>query len=177
MQKIFIYIALFLTLNSFSEAWAGSFDIGLGLGFTDSRSSESFDDGWDVQIGYEMIETDNWNFGTQFHLIKSWTSESDVEEARQYAYDDDTIMAFDSQALYLTARPENWWVHFKAGIVNADYHTIKKDVNSRGIAMGVGITLGSEDIRLHLFDFHRYKIGGDSFNIYTISAAFLIGYH
>jgi hypothetical protein len=177
MQKILICIVLLLTLNVFSEARAEGFDIGVGLGFVDSGNTEAFDGGGDLQVGYEMIDTEDWNFGAQLHLIKGLTSQSDVEDERLVysGYDtaDSTVMAFDSQAFYFTARPEDWWLQFKAGIVHGDYHTVNKDVSDIGTALGVGIVLGSDDVRLHVLDFHRYQIGGDSFNVYSISIGIL----
>lgn len=177
MQKALMFSLLFLIFNSFYEARAGGFDIGAGLGFADSGNTEALDGGWDLQVGYEMIETEDWNFGAQFHLIKGFTSEGDVKEERLlYSGSDNTdstIMAFDSQALYLTARPDNWWLQFKAGIVHGDYHTVDKDASKMGAALGLGIVVGSEDFRLHLLDFHRYQFGGDSFNVYSISIGIL----
>ena len=126
MPKILVCIALSLILSSFSEIRAEGLDFGFGVGFVDSDNTEAFDGGLDLQVGYEMIETEDWNFGAQLHLIKGVTSESDVEDERLvysgYDTTDSTVMAFDSQAFYLTARPENWLLQFKAGIVHADYH-------------------------------------------------------
>lgn len=169
MQKTLIGFALFLTLNSFSEVWAEGFDVGVGFAFVDPGASEGSDRGFDIELGYELPEINKWNFGAQLHLINGLTSKSDVEEERAYGFGDSNIMAFDSQALYLTARPEDWWVQFNAGLVHANYYTVEKDVSSTGVAVGIGIMVGSEDFRLHMLDVHRYQIGGDSFYIYSFS--------
>jgi hypothetical protein len=173
MQNRFVLIALFLTFGTCFSAWAGSFNAGVGLGFADSRQTEGFDGGWDLQFGYEMNTTQHWDFGAQFHLIRGWTTKGDVNEEKAYGYEDSTVMAFNSEALYLTARPKNWWILFKAGLVHADYHTVTKDVSDTGLALGVGIVLGSDLLRLHLIDYHRYIIGSEHFDIYTIAIGFV----
>jgi hypothetical protein len=94
-----------------------------------------------------------------------------VDEDKEYYYydDDSSSMAFDSQALYLTARPEKWWLQFRAGLVHASYYTVEQDEDGFGVAAGVGLVIGSETIRLHLLDYNRYQIGSDGFNVYTIA--------
>lgn len=169
LQKTLICFALFLTFSSFSEVRAEGFDLGVGLGFVDSAESKGFDGGWDIELGYELPEINKWNVGAQLHVIKGWTSAGDVEEERAYGDYDSTVMAFDSQALYLTMRPEDWWVQFKAGLVHADYHTVQEDTSGTGLAVGIGIMVGSGDFRLHMLDIHRYQIGGDTFYIYSFS--------
>ncbi len=172
MRKALICFILLLTLGSFTEISAEGFDLGVGLGFADSPDQGVFDGGWDIQLGYEFNQTENWNFGTELHIINGWTTKGDVEEEKEYAYEESTMMAFNSQALYLTARPEHRWVNwlqFKAGVVRADYHTVKTDEITMGTAMGVGIVFGSEKFRLRMLDYHRYFVGGDSFNVYSFS--------
>ncbi|MCJ7766343.1 MAG: hypothetical protein MUP09_10440 [Thiovulaceae bacterium] len=169
MQKMLICFALFLTISSFSEVWAEGFDVGAGFALVNPGASEGSDRGLDIALGYELPEMNKWNFGAQLHLIHGLTSRSDVEEERAHGFSDSSIMSFDSQALYLTVRPEDWWVQFNAGIVHADYHTVEQDVSSTGAAVGIGIMVGSGDFRLHMFDVHRYQIGGESFYIYSFS--------
>ena len=170
MQKTLIYLALFLTLSSFCEARAEGFDIGVGFMYVDSPSQEDVSDlGWDVQIGYEMAEVEKWNFGAQLHLLKGWTSKGDVNEDKELGIEDSAMMAYDSQALYLTARPKDWWLQFKLGVVHADYYTVHKDESNVGMAFGVGLVVPSEMIQVHMLDFHHYQVSGESFNVYTIS--------
>ena len=164
-----IFSGLCLLLNLFSEARAGGLDLGVGLGFVDAADADGFDGGWDLQAGYEIKKTELWNFGAQVHVISGWTTRSDVNEDKEYGETDSTAMAFDSQAVYLTARPENWWVQFRAGLVHASYYTVEQDEDGFGVAAGVGLVIGSDKIRLHLLDFDRYQIGSDGFNIYSIS--------
>jgi len=83
-------------------------------------------------------------------------------------------MVFDSQAIYVTARPKNWFLHFKAGVVKADYKTAVEDINDTGLALGVSLVLGSGTLRFHLLDYQHYKIGGDSFNSVSVSVAVLL---
>lgn len=163
------------------QAWAGSFDIGVGLGFADSQDSNGFEGGWDLQAGYERNVSDSWNIGGQVHLINGWTGKSKVDVLN------DTRMYFHSKALYATARPENkWfqWLQLKAGVVSADFKAVKAEGNNlvimegsgTGLAVGAGVVLGGEDLRFHVLDVYRYQVGGHSFNIYTFSIAVLFGH-
>lgn len=169
MHKAMICFVLCLALNLFSEARAEGLDIGFGLGFVDSANSDGFDGGWDLQIGYEMKQTEHWNFGAQLHFINGWTSKDAVDEDKEYNDTDSTTMVFDSQALYLTARPANWLLQFRTGVVHASYYTIEQDKTGFGVAAGAGLIIGSEKIRLHILDYNRYQIGADGFNVYSIS--------
>ena len=153
------------------QAWAGSFDLGVGLGFADSQSDDGFEGGWDVQAGYEGAMIGDWNIGGMVHLIKGWTDRS-----KAGLYSGDTSMYFQSTALYATARPEHrWlqWLQLKGGLVDARYKTMATEGSGMGLALGAGIVLGGDDFRLHALDVYRYQIGGRSFNIYSISIAIL----
>lgn len=167
-------LALFLVLGTFGEAGAEVFDIGVGIGLVGTRSPERYDGFWDLQLGYEMTVTDEWNLGAQLHLIKGWTSKSDVDEEKAYGDEESTFMAFDSQALYLTLRPEDWWLQFKAGPVHASYHTVNKDESSVGAGVGIGLVVPSDLVQVHMLDYHRYRVGGESFNVYSISVLILL---
>jgi hypothetical protein len=149
-------------------AWAASFNAGAGLAFVDGKNLEGFDGGWDLQFGYEAKETTHWGLGVQLHLLKGWTSKSDVEA--------DSDMSFRSTAVYLTARPlARWaqWLQLKAGIAKANYVTAEEDNKGTGTALGVGVVLGSQKVQWHLLDYQRYAISGDQFNVYSISLAVL----
>lgn len=155
-------LLLGLALGGGSQpARAGSFDFGLGLGFADSTDSNAFEGGWDVIAGYERDVSDGWHWGAQMHVIKGWTDKDSIV--------DDTGMFFRSTALYATARPEDWWLQFSGGVVSADYNSLTMDGGGTGIAMGLCIVLGDDDFRFHLLDIHRYIIGGQGFNVYSIS--------
>jgi hypothetical protein len=163
-------LILFLVCTHPYSAWAGSFDVGIGLGFADSVDTKGFDGGWDFVFGYEFKQTTNWNLGVQLHLLRGWTSRSDVEN--------DTDMAFDSTAVTFTARPDKrWldWIQLKVGAVKANYKTPELANNGTGLAYGVGVVIGNETVRLHLLDIERYEIEGDSFNVYSINVAILAG--
>ena len=161
-------LVLFVISNHPYPAWAGSFDFGFGLGFAESVHTEGSEFGWDFVFGYEFKQTTNWNLGVQLHLLRGWTSRSDV--------DSDTDMAFDSTAVTFTARPEKRglnWIQLKAGAVRASYKTLELDNKGIGLAYGVGAVIGGERVRVHLLDIERYEIEGDSFNIYSINLAIL----
>ena len=169
MHKAGICSVLCLALVGASAAWAEGLDFGFGLGFVSAADTDGFDGGWDVQVGYERKQTEHWNFGAQVHVISGWTDKSSVDEDREYGDIESTTMAFDSQALYVTARPENWWIQLRAGVVHASYYTVNQDEDGFGVAAGAGLVIGSEAVRLHLLDYNRYQIGSDAFNVYSIS--------
>jgi hypothetical protein len=162
------------------SALAEGFDIGAGLGFV--NHSQGFEGGWDVQVGYEFIQTDRFNIGVQWQWLRGWTSEDSLgtEEG----------MSFRSNALYLTTRPTSRalrWLQFKAGVINADYKIAEFDYDSgnvqiradrsgaTGLALGLGVVVGSDKVRIHVFDYQRFEIGGESFDTFSISLAVLGG--
>ncbi len=169
MQKQMICFVLLLSLSAFSAARAEGFDVGAGLAFINPGASDGSDRGFDIALGYELPEVNKLNFGVQLHLIHGLTSRSDVEQERAQSFSDSTVMAFDSQAVYLTVRPKDWWVQFNAGLVHANYHTVEEDVNSNGVAVGIGVMVGSGDFRVHMLDVRKYQIGGDNFYVYSFS--------
>lgn len=151
------------------QAWSGSFDIGIGLGFVDSHDSDGFEGGWDFQVGYEKRVSDDWNIGGQVHHINGWTGRS-----KAMGDSAGSSMYFNSTALYATARPRNeWmeWLQFKGGVVSSDYQTLTMDGRGVGLALGVGVVMGDERFRFHLLDIHHYIVAGRSFTTYSISVA------
>jgi hypothetical protein len=148
------------------QAAAGSFDLGVGLGFADSSGNGAFEGGWDLQVGYERKMLDDWNVGAQLHWLKGWTDKSKTMV--------DTDMYFQSTALYVIARPDDWWLQFSGGVVSADYKSQTMAGSGTGLAVGAGIVLGGESLRLHLLDVRRYMIAGQGFNIYSISLVFFL---
>jgi hypothetical protein len=169
MQKKMICFAFFFSFSLLPATWAEGFDVGLGLAFVNPGASDGSDRGFDIALGYELPEVKKMNFGAQLHLIHGLTPGSDVEQERAQSFSDSTVMAFDSQAFYLTVRPKDWWVQFNAGLAHANYHTVEQDASSTGVALGIGIMVGSGDFRLHMLDYHRYQIDGNNFNIYSFS--------
>jgi len=160
LQLMRLILILLLTCVS-HLSWAGSFNFGAGYGFVAAAENESFEGGWDVIAGYEVKSSETWNTGVQFHYVKGWTeNNSDFIDTRMY---------FQSTALYATARPENGWLQFSAGLVSAEYKSLTATGNGMGLAAGVGAVVGGENLRLHLLDYHRYMIGGMGFNVYSIS--------
>lgn len=157
------YLLLVLLLAPSVEA--AGVDLGLGLSFIDPARGAGLELGWDLQLGYEFWERDSWNLGAQLALTRGMTAKSDL--------DDETDLSFSSTALYLTARPKGWWLNFKGGVVQGDYHTLSADVNTIGYGLGVGAILDYDRVRLHLLDYQRLTFGADSFNLYTVSIAVL----
>ncbi len=142
-------------------AVADSFNFGAGFGFAESSASDAFEGGWDVIAGYEKNALDGWNIGGQLHLIRGWTDKNG-----EFI---DTRMYFQSTALYVTARPENWWLQFSGGVVSAEYKALAMAGSGTGLAVGAGLVIGGESLRLHVLDYHRYMIEGQIFNVYSIS--------
>jgi len=146
---------------------AGQYDLGLGLSFVDSsiKNSDGLELGLDFQIGYEFTEVEDWNLGGQLEIMRGWSNKNEVL--------DETDLAFSANGIYFTARPKNWFVTFRTGIVQADYTTWTRSNSGTGFAYGLGIVIGSGDLRLHVFDYQHIKIGNDDFDMYTISVAVL----
>lgn len=172
VRKLLVRLSFLSLIGTHADpTWAGSFDFGFGLGLADSVQTGGLDLGWDFIFGYEFKQTTNWNLGVQLHLLRGWTSKSDV--------DSDTDMAFDSTDVTFTARPAQRgldWIQLKVGTAQANYKTQELDNKGIGLAYGVGVVIGGERVRLHLLDIERYEIEGDSFNIYSINVAILFGH-
>ena len=83
--------------------------------------------------------------------------------------DNEGALKYSSNALYFTARPENWWVQFKGGVVQVEYQTLVKNENNTGYGLGMGVVLDYGNFRIHLIDYQRLTFGSDSFNVYTMS--------
>jgi hypothetical protein len=148
--------------------WARSLNFGLGFEFVDATNFDGDDFGLGLQLGYEIKETEHWNVGVELDLFNGLTNEGDLVEPPD--------MAFDSQALYITARPYDWFLQFKAGAVKADYKTITEDVDDIGFAFGLSLVFGSRKVRFHLLDVQHYIISGDHFNSVAVSVAILMYY-
>jgi hypothetical protein len=146
--------------------WAGSFNFGLGFEFVDATDFDGDDFGLGLQLGYEIKETEHWNIGVELDLFDGVTDEDDVTGP--------SYMAFDSQALYLTARPYDWFLQFKAGAVRADYERFTEDAHDIGLACGLSLVFGSRKVRFHLLDVQHYIISGDHFNSVAVSVVILL---
>lgn len=161
-------------------ARAEGVDIGAGLGLVSNQ--HGFEGGWDIQVGYEFKETQRLSLGAQWQWYKGWTSESRLGDVEG--------MAFSSNALYLTARPRHEalrWLQFKAGVVNANYKIAEYDSaagtvvvrsdrsGETGLALGLGLVIDSDKVRLHLLDYQRYSFAGESFDAFSISLVVLAG--
>lgn len=167
---------LFTTLLAICKpALSGAIIIGLNLEFVDARfNDEGFDGGLGVHAGYEFKEWKSWHFGGLFEYMNGWYTEEDLVVAGE--------MMYESKSLYATARPRNWPLVLKAGIVDADYRVLEesmtqnfRDGSGTGYAYGIALALGNENFRLDVIDIKRIHIGGDSFNSYGISLGILFG--
>lgn len=160
-----------------NTAYSGAVVVGLNLEFVESRFGEdgTVDGGLGFHAGYEFKEWKNWRLGGQLEYLSGWNSEEDLVSAGEIMY--------EAISLYATARPNNWPLVFKAGLVSADYKVLQNDMTSdyreesdTGYAYGVALAIGNENLRLDLLDFKRIKIGSDTFNSYGISLAILFAH-
>ncbi|MEJ2141048.1 MAG: hypothetical protein P8Y24_01615, partial [Gammaproteobacteria bacterium] len=151
--------------------YAEGFTIGANLEFVDGDfSGEAFDGGFGLQVGYEFKEQGNWQYGVLFEGLSLWNDEEDLYNAGE--------MVYDSRSLFATARPTNWPVIFKAGIVDAEYKVLLqndtqnfREVNDTGYAVGIGLVMGNETFRVNLLDIQHIKVGGETFTSYGITLA------
>ena len=169
-------LLLILPLVLSSTAYAGAVVIGINLDFVQSRSNnEGLDGGLGVHAGYEFKDSESWHFGGLFEVLNGWNSQDDL-----YAAGD---MMYRSKSLFATARPRDWPIMFKAGIVDAEYKilegniagTFLREVNTTGHAYGLALVLGGDNYRLNLLDYKRIKIGRDTFNSFGISLMIFMG--
>lgn len=165
-----------LLISSGGAVRAEGFDLGLGLGFADHR--QGLEGGWDVQLGGEFQQTEDFNLGVQWHHLNGISS-VDAQRGQDG-------MEFDSHAFFLTMRPRSLdWLQLKAGVVSADYKIVeirdfrRPDISQRqgatGFATGLGLVFGSEHFRVHLLDYEHYKIGREKFTVWSFSALILTG--
>lgn len=158
-----------------NPAFAGAVILGLNLEFTDGEfSDEAFDGGWGIHMGYEFKSWNKWHFGAMFEYMNGWNSKKNLDLAGE--------MKYDSKSLYATARPGNWPIMFKAGLVDAKYSVLLEDFtdnfrneNDIGYGYGVSLVIGSEFFRVDLLDVKRINIGGDTFTSYGITITVLQG--
>ena len=169
-KKLLQIFVLIFSICFAHPVWAGPFNFGLGFEFVNATNFDGDDFGLSLQLGYEIKETKYWNLGLEVDLFNGVTDENDMGKGP-------SCMAFDSQAIYVTARPNDWFLQFKAGVVKADYKTATKDADDIGLAFGLSLVFdifGSNKVRFHLLDYQHYKIGGDSFNSFAVSVAILL---
>ena len=158
-----------------NPACSGTVILGLNLEFIDSRfNDEGFDGGFGIHAGYEFKEWKGWRFGGLFEFMNGWNNEDDLTTAGE--------MMYESKSLFATARPNNWIIMFKAGVVDADYKILEetltqnfREVSDTGYAYGIALVIGGDTLRLELLDYKRVKIGSDSFDSIGISLGVLFG--
>jgi hypothetical protein len=158
-----------------SPANCGAIILGLNLEFIDARfNEEGFDGGFGLHAGYEFKDWKSWHFGGLFEYMNGWYNREDLESAGE--------MMYDSKSLYATARPRNWPLMFKAGIVDADYNVLQQDmtqdfreVHETGYGYGVSLVFGNDKFRIDLLDYKRVRIGSDAFDSFGISLGVIFG--
>ena len=160
------------------QANAEGLSLGVNLEFVEPTSSgfaeDQLDGGIGFHIGYEFKKWKNWNLGVQYEQLDGWNKPEQMYHAGEFLYSSKSILA--------TARPTDWFVMFKAGLVNANYKVllqnytqIFREVNDTGYALGLAFVLGDENFRLEFLDFKHINIGGKSFNSIGITVRVLLG--
>lgn len=160
------WVWLMLCLSVAPQVAAGPVNFGVGQSIIETAHSDAVGSGWDVQLGYVFTRKRAWDFGLQLQLTRQGDRDGEFASAAD--------QAFAANAVYLSAQPDDWWLYFKGGVVHLDYRALDTDYEELGVGLGMGITYGTGDIRLHLLDYQRLRVGGDDFNVYTISFAVLL---
>lgn len=158
-----------------NPAYSGAVLLGLNLEVVESRfTEEGIDFGFGVHGGYEFKDFHNWHFGALFEFMNGVLEKDDLTN--------DGEMNFKSKSLFATARPRDWPIIFKVGVVDADYTILTdsvtqnfREVSDTGYAYGVALSFGGDAFRLDLLDYKRIKIGNDSFDSYGISIFVFLG--
>lgn len=167
----FLWVVLLLILST--PVYSGTVLIGFNLEFVQPRfNSEGFDGGFGIHAGYEFKDLESWHFGGLLEVLNGWNSQDDLQSAGE--------MMYKSKSLLATARPGNWPIMFKAGIVSADYKILEqeltqnfREVRDTGYMYGLALAVGDGSIRVDLLDYKRVKIGNDSFDSFGISLVVL----
>lgn len=169
-------LPLILLLALSHPAYAGAIIIGINLDFIQSRfSDEGFDGGLGVHAGYEFKDLKDWHFGGLIEVLNGWNTQENLYTAGE--------MMYRSRSLFATARPSDWPIMFKAGLVDAEYKVLEESIagkylreeNSTGYAYGVALVLGNDNFRLNALDYKRIKIGSDTFEAFGITLRVFMG--
>ena len=145
----------------------GPWEFGLNMEFIEQegiRSTSFFDslidDKYGLYVGKEFYRTEKWLLGGQVHIVK--TNDADV--------DDSDEIAFDSISLFSTARLEALpALQFKVGLSRADYENFFERGSETGLAYGIGLTTGNDDVRLHWLDYEVHRIGDEKFETLSVN--------
>lgn len=162
-----LLFSLALTFNA--SVYAGAVVMGMNLEFIEPRfNDEGFDGGFGLHAGYEFKDHKDWHIGSIVEIFNGWNSQNDMQYAGEFLY--------SSKSLLATARPRDWPVTFRAGLVDADYTILETDfsqnfrhVSATGFAYGIAVSIGDNKYRLDLLDYKRIKVDGDSFDSFGIS--------
>jgi hypothetical protein len=166
-------VLFIILMGIWCPAFSGSIILGANLDIVDGRFSDEANDlGLGFHAGYEFQEWKNWQFGALFEYLDGWNDQENLNITGD--------MMYDSKSLYATARPNNWPIMFKVGIVDADYKVLQqtvpqdiREVSDTGYGYGVSLVLGSETFRFEILDVKRIKIGSDTFTTYGITVGIL----
>ena len=145
----------------------GPWEFGLNVEFIEQegiRSTSVFDslidDKYGLHLGKEFYRTEKWLLGGQVHIVK--TNGDDV--------DDSDEIAFDSISLFSTARLEALpALQFKVGLSRAEYENFFERGSETGLAYGIGLTTGNDNVRLHWLDYEVHRIGDEEFETFSVN--------
>ena len=176
LYKLFsVCLILFL-----GPANAEGLNLGINFEFVEPASSgfaeNELDGGFGFHIGYEFKKRPkwkNWNLGVQYEQMDGWNKPEKTYYTGEFMYSSKSILA--------TARPTDWPIIFKAGLVNANYKVLLQTgtqnfnvVNDTGYALGFALVGGGEQYRFELLDFKHTKIGNKSFNSLGLSFSIIL---
>ena len=145
----------------------GAREFGLNAEFIEQGgvSSTSFfdsliDDRYGLQAGKEFYRTEHWLVGGQIHIVK--TNDDDIDDSNE--------IAVDSTSLFATARLEALpALQFKVGLSRAKHENFFGSGSETGLAYGIGLTTGNDDVRIHWLDYEIHRIGDEEFEIYSVN--------
>lgn len=148
----------------------GAWEFGLNAEFIGQEGVRSasfldslFDDKYGLHVGKEFFRTEKWLLGGQVHIVR--TNDDDI--------DDSDKIVFDSTSLFATARHEALpALQFKVGLSRAKYENLFDRESETGLVYGIGLTTGSDKVRIHWLDYEVYKIGDEEFE--TVSVNLLV---
>lgn len=179
MKNILRKISILIVGTIFtSQVHANSIGLSWGIGSLQNNNYDGESFFIQYNIGFEFIESDNWNYGLEYESTDSSSSSYNHDlgqEIEEYK--------FDSKSLFMTARPIATGIRFKAGLTHLNYvdsitnlqtsgNTIA--LNEIGVVYGVSILIPYEYITIHIFDYQRYRTSNLSFNTFSVNLVLLL---
>ena len=145
----------------------GPWDFGVNAEFIEQDGVRSadfldsvFDDKYGLHVGKELYRTEKWLLGGQVHIAR--TNDNDAEDSDE--------INFDSTGLFATARYESLpALQFKVGLAEVDYENFFDRGSESGLAYGIGLTTGNENVRVHWLDYEVYRVGDEKFEVVSVN--------